>query len=593
MEFKLIIFFLFILIITFLLLNSGFILIIIQNIKNIIFYSEKSKEIIAEKIIYEQFSHEIYSNIKSRIYYEIRQTSISTECDSGYEIIKFPLRMEYFYDCEGIFDDKIDKKDCQDKITNPQHCCELNCCRDYIINKEKKHFCSDWTYFPYFDSRNDICSYISIYNGKFYYINNKYKYCARRLDKVYEDLLSDFDKNKNCDIKFIFDSANHYFCNGDYNYNNYFYYDYQYHYYYNYENLVAQNIISNVTPSLINIENSFRISKLLNKKEYDESKIKKELKKLNEISNKNIENAFKKNDDVFTNYYVYFSYMNSGELISGNEPIFKKFKDNSFLQGSSGNWYTRNYIGFSNIKQLKKFKKYFDENNHKNNSLYKLSISELFLYIPLVSIIIIGILFISEIIILIYILIKRKNLDKNDIIEKITIYYLIITIFSFAFFLIIYLSCFICNFDNIEIKMEKFFQRVLEKYMERREQLYLKIGIILFFVDVIILIVFFIYITRNTFKTKEVINSRPINILVIKFRLKEVNCIHKIKVDENKTLKSYFNIFENILEKCPKCSKDFIGIDYILLDNKNLNIENTIKSLKLNEKSVFIIDDGN
>ena len=94
--------------------------------------------------------------------------------------------------------------------------------------------------------------------------------------------------------------------------------------------------------------------------------------------------------------------------------------------------------------------------------------------------------------------------------------------------------------------------------------------------DVIILIVFFIYITRNTFKTKEVINSRPINILVIKFRLKEVNCIHKIKVDENKTLKSYFNIFENILEKCPKCSKDFIGIDYILLDNKNLNIENTI-----------------
>ena len=591
MEFKLIIFFLFILIITFLLLNSGFILIIIQNIKNIIFYSEKSKEIIAEKIIYEQFSYEIYSNIKSRIYYEIRQTSISTECDSGYEIIKFPLRMEYFYDCEGIFDDKIDKKDCQDKITNPQHCCELNCCRDYIINKEKKHFCSDWTYFPYFDSRNDICSYISIYNGKFYYINNKYKYCARRLDKVYEDLLSDFDKNKNCDIKFIFDSANHYFCNGDYNYNNYFYYDYQYHYYYNYENLVAQNIISNVTPSLINIENSFRISKLLNKKEYDESKIKKELKKLNEISNKNIENAFKKNDDVFTNYYVYFSYMNSGELISGNEPIFKKFKDNSFLQGSSGNWYTRNYIGFSNIKQLKKFKKYFDENNHKNNSLYKLSTSELFLSISVVSIIIIGILIILEILYLIYLPKKKKLFDEKNIPIKDIIYLLIISIFSFIFFLIIYLSCFICNFDSIEIRMEKFFQRVLEKYMERRDQLYLKISIILFSGNIIILVVFLLYIKIRDL-SKGVINSRPINILVIKFRLKEVNCEHKIKIDKNKSLKDYFNIFENIIEKCPTCSqKDFLGIENILLNNENLNIENKIESLKLNEESVLIIDD--
>ena len=139
--------------------------------------------------------------------------------------------------------------------------------------------------------------------------------------------------------------------------------------------------------------------------------------------------------------------------------------------------------------------------------------------------------------------------------------------------------------------MEKFFQRVLEKYMERRDQLYLKISIILFSGNIIILVVFLLYIKIRDL-SKGVINSRPINILVIKFRLKEVNCEHKIKIDKNKSLKDYFNIFENIIEKCPICSqKDFLGIENILLNNESLNIENKIESLKLNEESVLIIDD--
>ena len=582
-------FFLFIIIISLLLLNSGFILIIIQSIINIIFYYEKTKEIIAEKIVYEQFSHEIYSNIKSKIYYDMHDITKSSECN--YELVKFPLRMEYFYDCEGVYDDKIDKKLCQDKITSPKTCCEVNCCRDYIINKEKKHICSEYSYFNFYDPRNDICSYISIYNGKFYYINN-YKYCAMRLDKSYEDLLLDYDSNRNCMSSIIiFDSANHYFCYGDYGLDSY--YDlsnYYYNYNYNYQT-IAQNIFSTVQPNYINIENSFRISKLLNDKNYDESKYKKELKKLNELSNKNIEDAFKKKDDHFTNYYHARDSYSASYLFSGGESIFSKFNDNSFYQNANINWYTRSYIGFRNIKELKKFKKYFDENNHKNNSLYKLSTSELFLSISVVSIIIIGILIILEILYLIYLPKKKKLFDEKNIPIKDIIYLLIISIFSFIFFLIIYLSCFICNFDSIEIKMEKFFQRVLEKYMERRDQLYLKISIILFSGNIIILVVFLLYIKIRDL-SKGVINSRPINILVIKFRLKEVNCEHKIKIDKNKSLKDYFNIFENIIEKCPTCSqKDFLGIENILLNNESLNIENKIESLKLNEESVLIIDD--
>ena len=413
-----------------------------------------------------------------------------------------------------------------------------------------------------------------------------------RLDKSYEDLLLDYDSNRNCMSSIIiFDSANHYFCYGDYGLDSY--YDlsnYYYNYNYNYQT-IAQNIFSTVQPNYINIENSFRISKLLNDKNYDESKYKKELKKLNELSNKNIEDAFKKKDDHFINYYHARDSYSASYLFSGGESIFSKFKDNSFYQNANINWYTRSYIGFRNIKELKKFKKYFDENNHKNNSLYKLSTSELFLSISVVSIIIIGILIILEIIYLIYIPKKKKLFDENIIPIKDLTYLLIISIFSFVFFLIIYLSCFICNFDSIEIRMEKFFQRVLEKYMERRDQLYLKISIILFSGNIIILVVFLLYITIRDL-SKGVINSRPINILVIKFRLKEVNCEHKIKIDKNKSLKDYFNIFENIIEKCPTCSqKDFLGIENILLNNESLNIENKIESLKLNEESVLIIDD--
>ena len=404
-------FFLFIIIISLLLLNSGFILIITQNIINIIFYSERTKEIIAEKVVYEQFSLEIYSNIKNRLYFSAYIIPKNEECNSEYELVKFSLRMEYLYDCEGVYDDKIDKKECQKKITSPETCCEVNCCRDYIINKEKKHICSEYSSVPSYDSRNDICSYISIYNGKFY-STDKYKFCARRTNKAYEDILSDYDDKRICQTaSIIYDSANHYFCYGYYNFYLYDYYPYDYIS----NQLIAQNILATVTPSYINIKNCFRISKLLNDKNYDESKIKKELKKINEISNKNIEDAFKKEDEHFTNYYKIRDSYSANYLFSGSESIFSKFKDNSFYKDKTINWYSRIYIGFKDIEELKKFKKYFDENNHKNNSLYKLSTSELFLSISVVSIIIIGILIILEIIYLIYIPKKKKLFDENTI----------------------------------------------------------------------------------------------------------------------------------------------------------------------------------
>ena len=122
---------------------------------------------------------------------------------------------------------------------------------------------------------------------------------------------------------------------------------------------------------MINIENSFRISKLLNKKEYDESKILKEKRKLNEISYKNIKDAFLEKDEDY-NYYSKYQTFQMSDLISGNEAIFENYKSNNYYDGVNIYWYTRNYIGFKNYQELKNFKKYFDENDHKNNCLYKI-----------------------------------------------------------------------------------------------------------------------------------------------------------------------------------------------------------------------------
>ena len=178
-------------VISLVLLIISFAFILAQNVINLIFYAEKRKDIIAEKFIYEQFSHEVYSNINSRIYYDNHLS-----CGSDSEVIKFPLKFDYLYDCEDVDDDKIDKE-CQNKITSPSLCCELSCCRDYVKNKKKYHKCSNKNSFNDYDSREYICSKSSIYNGNFYYIDSN-SYCARRYSKTYEELLLEDNSVNNC-----------------------------------------------------------------------------------------------------------------------------------------------------------------------------------------------------------------------------------------------------------------------------------------------------------------------------------------------------------------------------------------------------------
>ena len=138
--------------------------------------------------------------------------------------------------------------------------------------------------------------------------------------------------------------------------------------------------------------------------------------------------------------------------------------------------------------------------------------------------------------------------------------------------------------------MELFFKKVLEKYMERRGQLYLLIGFILISGNMIFNALV-LFLSKFAFKAKKIINARPNNITLIKFRLKEGNCEHLIKVDKNKNLNNYIKSFEKILEKCVNCRDNFIEIENILLNNTNLDKRAEIKFLNIDENSLLIIDD--
>ena len=134
------------------------------------------------------------------------------------------------------------------------------------------------------------------------------------------------------------------------------------------------------------------------------------------------------------------------------------------------------------------------------------------------------------------------------------------------------------------------FEHVLEKYNERRKQIYLLAGFMIAFINLILAIILF-YFSNKIFKSDEVINHVPNNILVVKFHLKEMDCEHKIKLDTNKSLSQYINIFEKILESCNNCRDNYIGIQTITNNNIQLDLNEEIEHLNLNEQTSLIISD--
>ena len=115
-------------IISYFLLIIAYGFIMTQSIINIIYSRNKDKHIFVERLIYEQFSHEVYSNINSKLIEDIKTVPLDEECGENYEIMKVPIKIESFYDCEDVYNDDINKDVCQNKITSTSLCCRKDCC---------------------------------------------------------------------------------------------------------------------------------------------------------------------------------------------------------------------------------------------------------------------------------------------------------------------------------------------------------------------------------------------------------------------------------------------------------------------------------
>ena len=582
-------------IISYIILFVGCGFIIAQSYLNFLYSKYRTKEVIIERLVYEQFSHEIYSNINSKIIEDIK---FADECENGYEIYQFPIKMESFYDCTNINEQHINKEVCQNKITPSSLCCRDVCCMNEVSGKEDHYYCRDKSNINEYDTRDNVCSKFSKYNGKFYINEDNKKICVKKIDLTYEDLLENKDNYPNFDINLLYQSSTT-----------------------ELENYVVKNIFSISRPSYFETESNLKISLMLNKKNYDEDKIKKSIQRISDISAKDIYDTFfeqecSKENDYYQcydpNYRVIQENIRLDNIISNNKQnslIFDSFKYNDYIKSQTINWYSRGYIKFQNNTELNKFKKYFDSNDHKNNPLYKLS---KYLH-PNLTTFILGIIFECYCIVSIILIAKElKNNDDNSINDL--VFYNYFTFLSivviFLIYLLIYLSEYHFKFEEINIDMEEFYQKVLKKYNYRRKQLFLVIGIIIlsfniFFELLIQNLKFNIKIEGNKPSDNEIKdndssdnkiegNKPSGNTIEVRIQFRNYNCSHenkehKFKLYLNQKFNQQIDKIKKIIYK--KCiHNEEYEIQRFLFNGNEIDGNKTIKEIKIKDNEIIEIE---
>ena len=557
-----------------LIISVGFI--ITQSIINLIYSFQLSNKIITERLIYEQFSHEVYSNINSHPFIQITEVS-NTDYSCSNELIRIPIKIEEFYDCGN--NENIDEF-CQNKITAESLCCLKSCCFEKIENKKESKNCLQKRELIGYDIRkndekrdnNDNCTIFSKYHGKFY------KLCVKKSDKTYEDYLNEAEKDKpDCSYNNPkLDSKGHCI----YNYENLKYISY-----YPY-NLIVKNIFSTTKPNYFEMESKLRISMMLNRKEYNENKIKNEIKKVSEISSKNIYDTFNDNkckgDGCSNSNYIDYKTYNLKQDIfdKSDEYIFKNYKNDDYYSSKNIHWYTRNYIGFQNVSELNKFKNFFDVNDHKNNCLFKISK----ILFPNIESIIIGILIIVASIILIIHLIKNNKVNDDYKFDYLIL--LVVIILSLVYFLM-YLIGYLIKFKEIDIDMEDFYSNILKKYNYRRRQLYLMIAVIILIVDVFLeLLKLNIKISVNNPE-----RNNGINYIKVKIKINESKCHaeHNIRLYYTKKFSYYIRKINIIFSKCRNC-KDF-DINTFKINGNEIDENKTIQDINIQNGNEIICEE--
>ena len=570
-------------IISFCLILFACVLIFIQTIINIKYNYSNNKNIIAEKLVYQQFSHDIYSNINNKILYQFEMIPYYNDCPEGKEVLNFPIKIDSYYDCENIFTNELNKDICQNKISRSSICCKNDCCENDIYMKQTICREKNINDINEDDKRKDDCTYFNIYNGKFSKLNGSIV-CLKRYDYNYEYLLF-YKNNKNCQGEkcIYFDSKNHCICD-DENLNN------QSNIFLN-RSIIVKNIFSEIEPYYLEYESILKES-LLNNKIKITKKEKEEVELFKTINKKNINEVFFKDkidikNGVNENYVKQKDYL-LDDLINNNQDyIFQKYKylNNDYIRKKNIHWFTRNYIGFKDYEELQKFKSIFDENDPMNNPLYKIGIN--LIYPNWESIIIIVLIFITLIFACftqIQNFINEKNI-KTNIIFICNSLRQISTMILLIIYLFLFLFKYIYFYKMIEIDMEIYYQFILEKYNTRRKQKYLLSGVIILCVNFLIELINYLIMI--------IINKRnglnPDSKYTIIYILKN-SC-------DNKEYPFKFYLNRDFSEEMKRFKKKFFDnydIEECEIENENKTTEKIrssikIKDLRLQKNSIILV----
>ena len=449
------------------------ILLLVQGIFNYIFFSFNNKKIIAERTLFEQFSYEVYSSISKPLPNYITSENACTEPT---KTVAINLNINSYFDCRGLYSGNL-KPSCRNRIVNNY----TNCDQDdpasfYTFN------------IPYFrkDPRN-ICTYFTKYSQKLININN-YICQSDTNHMTYEELLKlsiDNSENNRCKNGFLYygklDTMNNILCLP---------FNLQYNYVYINNNKFVAYENSKIGVTMVLSENPPLNHEwdVMIKETYENNLKEEEIYKRRNVS----KTDFKLFDD--DDYDKTFEADGSIKLNEIRSHILD-YDGTKYNYDQELKFYIRNYIGFKNVKELKKFKKIFNEKDPRDNPLYKLSSSG---HNPLIEIIISCVFLI---IISAYALILKFEKFQNI---KDLLYYIFIgiTIIFFVAGLIIMVYHFI-KYPSIYIDMDERMNKVLNVYNKRtvRSQLFRIISLAFNIVSLILILL----------KKIKKINYQPVN----------------------------------------------------------------------------------
>ena len=484
------------------------ILLIVQGFENENYRNYKTREIKTERLLFSQFSQEVYSNILSYSFFN----SSNVQQDLTAE-----LKFNSFFDCRGVKDGELNEEICQDRIINNNWtCCRAECCSktnggiiycsDYnfdlnnpninnykILNYDEEEYLEDprrrlCTYYNkyYKDINTFMNQKIQIQKASFNYEdlllnNNNSLYCINIFNcpENYTDcgIIDTMDRHlyamneSLCPINNILLEQNSFIIesNIDQIPNN--------------KKIIIRNIISEIPPLSHEYKNKF-VSQ-----DNDLQNEEITIRDINKII-KNDKNIYRKLENVEIPI----------NLIENDITIGNKMNKNSKLY-----WFTTNYIGFNTVEDFKKFEKFFNKSDHYNNCLYKIG-GDIYPYIkPIIIMFPLLIIFIYYITYLSLNLFNKINSTKQS---HITFFFIRIFILTamFAIEIAFYIKV-TKEFKKIEIDMDENYKEILDLYNKRRFQFKYFLSIMFLVCSFISTIILFIINIEIPEKNLEINNN--------------------------------------------------------------------------------------